>query len=891
MKKRILSIMLCFVMLAGLLPAAAFAAGNVGLTGAGTADDPYLIGTAEELKAFRDKVNSGESALCAKLTADIVLNDGTFDKDGNWSEDGTPNKWTPINDYTGTFDGQNHTIEGVYVTNEMYAGLFGSVRGGTVKNVAVTGYVEGTRYVGGIVGYGTYATVTGCTNHAAVKAKNEILCVGGIVGCVYEQGIVTGCTNTGAVTAFPIEGSTYWGLGGVGGIVGGASTGSVHNLTAISITACANLGEVSAFIDSDKAGAYVGGIAWEAAGRTIPTDCFNAGDISITERNATCEDTFLGGIVGYATGNVADLPYPYTSNCYSVGTLTHTGSGPVGICGIVGNVVYSRFSVDRCYWLKGTAESGVGGSPKQVTNTDAHTKAEFADGTVLDLLKNNRTDSPWTKTGYLAAAGMTLPLLDWQTADTHTHGEKTGDCTKGILCECGYLMHGAASGHDWSEWRHLTTSHARSCKNPGCGMTQSGNCSGGTATCTAPAVCDKCGAGYGTTDPQNHSGTAKWIAKDASAHEQVYSCCGAVVVADEARVWDGNKCKKCGYGCTHSGGRATCTAPAICDICGAGYGTTDPQNHSGNVTWKKTIVKHIAQYSCCGAAAAAPEDHSWSGGVCRTCGYKCPHNGGTATCTERARCAICGAGYGSTDGENHTGAKQWIAKGESAHEQVYSCCGAVIVADEAHVWDGNKCKKCGYGCSHSGGRATCTAPAVCEKCGADYGATDPQNHTGTAEWVRGALAHTKRYSCCGATAAEEMHEWKNGACAECGYVCVHSGGRANCTEKAKCSACGESYGETDAAVHSDLGHFEAKAATESAEGNIEYWYCAGCGRYFGDAAAAKEISAADTVIAKLNEDKPPYTGDSSYAALWTVLLFACAAAGITISFTGKRKNR
>lgn len=89
-----------------LMPTTAFAEGGVTLTGAGTAEDPHLIGTAEELKTFRDIVNGSNeqtqnTGAHAKMTADIELNDGTFDENGNWSEGGTPDQWMPIVGYYG----------------------------------------------------------------------------------------------------------------------------------------------------------------------------------------------------------------------------------------------------------------------------------------------------------------------------------------------------------------------------------------------------------------------------------------------------------------------------------------------------------------------------------------------------------------------------------------------------------------------------------------------------------------------------------------------------------------------------------------------------------------------------------------------------------------------
>ena len=80
---------------------------------------------------------------------------------------------------------------------------------------------------------------------------------------------------------------------------------------------------------------------------------------------------------------------------------------------------------------------------------------------------------------------------------------------------------------------------------------------------------------------------------------------------------------------------------------------------------------------------------------------------------------------------------------------------------------------------------------------------------------------------------------------------AHSGGTATCTNKAVCEICGESYGELDPNNHANLKHIDAKAATKTSEGNIEYWYCSGCKKYYKDAKATQEITKADTVTAKL----------------------------------------
>ncbi len=144
------------------------------------------------------------------------------------------------------------------------------------------------------------------------------------------------------------------------------------------------------------------------------------------------------------------------------------------------------------------------------------------------------------------------------------------------------------------------------------------------------------------------------------------------------------------------------------------------------------------------------------------------------------------------------------------------------------------------------------------------------------------------------------------------YACTHdgctaknneatcAGGTATCTDKAVCTTCGKEYGELDPSNHTNLEHFDAKAATTTAEGNIEYWYCSGCEKYFSDKDGTKVINKADTVIAKIvpadkNEndkstanDKAK-TGDTSDLTLWTMLLFISGGA-ISIAVIDRRKK-
>ena len=114
------------------------------------------------------------------------------------------------------------------------------------------------------------------------------------------------------------------------------------------------------------------------------------------------------------------------------------------------------------------------------------------------------------------------------------------------------------------------------------------------------------------------------------------------------------------------------------------------------------------------------------------------------------------------------------------------------------------------------------------------------------------------------------------------------GGKATCAEKAVCEVCGKAYGELDPKNHTNLQHISAKAATEDAEGNIEYWHCGGCDKYYSDKDGTKEIAKADTVTAKL--PKSPPTGDNSNLMLWIALLLASGGVVTGTTVISKKKK-
>ena len=186
-------------------------------------------------------------------------------------------------------------------------------------------------------------------------------------------------------------------------------------------------------------------------------------------------------------------------------------------------------------------------------------------------------------------------------------------------------------------------------------------------------------------------------------------------------------------------------------------------------------------------------------------------------------------------------------------------------------------------CDHAGSTAkpTCTTPAICTACGGTLAALGHQ----WGPWTSGSdNTHTR--ICKRDTSHTETKDC--------------SGGTATCKDKAKCAVCGKTYGELDAKNHADLKHVPAKAATRTAEGNIEYWHCDGCNKYYSDKGGTKEIKKADTVTEKLkggsttakqkDGSKSPGTGDTSSLALWSALLFVSGGAAIGTTVVSRRKK-
>ena len=266
---------------------------------------------------------------------------------------------------------------------------------------------------------------------------------------------------------------------------------------------------------------------------------------------------------------------------------------------------------------------------------------------------------------------------------------------------------------------------------------------------------------------------------------------------------------------------------------------------------------------------------------------------GTATCTAKAVCEVCKSEYGEKLPHDFTAetvdAKYLKFAATCTVKAIYykSCavCGMSSegTADEATFFSGNALDH-DWGAWTSNEDGTHTRTCTVDGCSAG---TQTEN----------CIDANKDHKCdiCDYIISECADDNKDHKCDYCGKkLTEHTGGKATCKDKAKCEVCGAEYGELDPKNHTNLKHFPAKTATKTTEGNIEYWYCEGCGKYFSDKGGTKEIKKADTVTAKLKDDsKSPQTGDTSNLALWLSLLFVsgCAAIGTTAVSRKKKYNR
>ena len=328
-------------------------------------------------------------------------------------------------------------------------------------------------------------------------------------------------------------------------------------------------------------------------------------------------------------------------------------------------------------------------------------------------------------------------------------------------------------------------------------------------------------------------------------------------------------------------GTATCTSGRTCTVCG---GSSEPLGHDWGA-WTQNSDEKTHTRICKRDTSHTETENC---------------HGGTATCTAKAVCTVCGGEYGALaahDFTAETAEEQYLKSAATCTEKaVYykSCavCGLSSegMADEATFFSGNALNHDWGAWTQNSDEKTHTR--ICKR---------DTSHTETENCIDANKDH--KCDICDYIISECADDNKDHKCDYCGKKLIeHTGGKATCKDKAKCEVCGAEYGELDAKNHTDLKHFPATAATKTTEGNIEYWYCEGCGKYFSDkdATATQEITKAQTVTAKLpggtvkpGADKSPQTGDNSNLLLWIALLFVSggAAIGTTVVSRKKKYNR
>ena len=334
--------------------------------GSGTAEDPYLIADGAQLALFASMINNGNPGINGRLTADILLNDISNWENWNESTEGL-NSWTPIgsdaNRFTGTLDGDGHSVSGIYINSTAnYQGLVGVLgSGGALQNLGVkASYIKGLHSVGGVCGI-SWGTVTNCYNSGSLAGSEG---VGGLCGT--NGGPVTNCNNTGSVT----------GNNMVGGLCGYNNSNVIN---------CYNTANVTG------TGDYVGGLCGWNEGPV--TNCYNTGNVT--------GNNMVGGLCGYNWDNV--------TNCYNSGSVAGS-EGVGGLCGQnsatvtncynsgsvagdirVGGVCGGNYDgpVTNCYYLDTCGAAGEGTSK---------TADQFKSGEVAWLLQGEQEGQVWGQT-------------------------------------------------------------------------------------------------------------------------------------------------------------------------------------------------------------------------------------------------------------------------------------------------------------------------------------------------------------------------------------------------------------------------------------------------------------------------------------------------------------
>ena len=311
----------------------------------------YWIDNAGQLYWFAQKVNGGESSINGKLTKNIVVNEAVLDSESDPNE-GDFRPWTPIgtvdNAYSGTFDGQNHTISGLYFSGSQSAGLFGEVNNAKIQNVTVADsyfYEESTNYVGGIVGKANGRTYLLNCHNVSTLAGLSYVYTGGIAGSTEEDCVVENCSNSGKLSGYNVGGIVCSNDGTISNCF---NTGSINGSSWSGGIASSNSGTIEYCYNTDLHSNNNAGIAGTNISGTI-RNCHSlqSGIVAYKDQIGTIENCYYR--VDEVDGEADSAGIPKTGIQFFLGEVAYLLGDPFGQ--FIGEDDYPTLGGDPVYWI------------------------------------------------------------------------------------------------------------------------------------------------------------------------------------------------------------------------------------------------------------------------------------------------------------------------------------------------------------------------------------------------------------------------------------------------------------------------------------------------------------------------------------------------------------
>lgn len=311
----------------------------------------YWIDNAGQLYWFAQKVNGGESSINGKLTKNIVVNEAVLDPESDPNE-GDFRPWTPIgtvdNAYSGTFNGQNHTISGLYFSGSQSAGLFGEVNNAKIQNVTVADsyfYEESTNCVGGIVGKANGRTyLLNCHNVSTLAGLSYVF-TGGIAGSTEEDCVVENCSNSGKLSGYNVGGIVCSNDGTISNCF---NTGSINGSSWSGGIANSNSGTIEYCYNTDLHSNNNAGIAGTNISGTI-RNCHSlqSGIVAYKDQIGTIENCYYR--VDEVDGEAGGAGIPKTGIQFFLGEVAYLLGDPFGQ--FIGEDDYPTLGGDPVYWI------------------------------------------------------------------------------------------------------------------------------------------------------------------------------------------------------------------------------------------------------------------------------------------------------------------------------------------------------------------------------------------------------------------------------------------------------------------------------------------------------------------------------------------------------------